>query len=232
MTRWQAFGKTAERAAGDDSGAVPKVVTGLTQDHRAPDHLLVEIDGARYASLLIDLVHELDLRVGWALAPQQFAQLERQAAIEAARDVAIRLLAVRPRSVNEMRRRLRERGHDSNAVDAAVDRLSSVGLLNDEHYAAHFARVRAAKGHAGPRLVADLKARGVDRRVAESAVHETLDAEGIDTVAQARDVAERRAKQLKDVPPEAARRRLLAYMTRRGFRGHEIFDLVRELIPK
>ncbi|MBT8462431.1 MAG: RecX family transcriptional regulator, partial [Gemmatimonadetes bacterium] len=58
-----------------------------------------------------------------------------------------------------------------------------------------------------------------------------LEEEGISEAALLRDVALRRARSLQKLDPPAARRRLSAYLARRGFRTGEIRELVRELLP-
>src|SRR5204862_6575105 len=85
----------------------------------------------------------------------------------------------------------------------------------------HYAAAHAARGRGAPGLVRDLLAQGVERRLAERVVQEALAAEGLDGEGVARAVAERRARQLAGLPPAARRRRLLAFLARRGFSGGE-----------
>ena len=66
--------------------------------------------------------------------------------------------------------------------------------------------------------------------MAERAVYETIEEEEVDPVAQARQLAEKRSTQLGDLPADKKRRRLLAFLARRGFRGYEIDQMVREVL--
>jgi regulatory protein len=122
------------------------------------------------------------------------------------------------------------RGHNPAAVDAVLDRFGDRGLLDDGEYAKHFARVRSGKGHGPGRLISDLLGKGVEKRIAEEAVRETLEAEGVDPLAQARTLAEKRALQLGDLPPDAKRRRLTAYLGRRGYQGYEVGEIVSDAL--
>ncbi len=70
----------------------------------------------------------------------------------------------------------------------------------------------------------------MDKRVAERAVRETIEEEEVDPLEQARALAEKRAGQLGDLTPEIKRRRLLAYLGRRGFRGYEVDELVKAVL--
>jgi regulatory protein len=206
------------------------VITGLRTDTRVPGCVIVEADGARIASLPAEVLRDLKLEVGAELPPQRQEQVLHASAVEGARRVALRLLASRPRAIQDLKRRLRDRGHETTAIGEAVERLRSSGLLDDGEYARHYVRVRSPRGHGPSRLIHDLLAAGVDRGVAELAVRDVEEAEGIDVAAAARKLAERRAGQLAGLPPAKRRRRLLTYLARRGFQGREVRDLVAELL--
>ncbi len=214
----------------DPPSGRPREISDLLPDPRAPGYLLVEVDGARFASLPEEIVVLLGLCKGKLLDPEAFGELTRVADVEAAHRVALRLLAHRPRAVNEMLRQLRNRGHNPSAAAEAVGRLEANGLLDDLEFARHFARVRTGRGHGPPRLISDLLARGVDKRLAERVVCETIEEEDIDPMTQARQLAEKRSAQLGDLPAQKKRRRLLAYLGRRGYRGYEVDEMVREVL--
>ncbi len=206
------------------------LITSLTPDPRQSGYLVVDVDRARYASLPVETVRELGLAVGVEVQEELAERLKRVADVESAYQVAARLLAMRPRSVYELLARLRERGHNPSAAAVAVGRLEAAGVLDDATFARHFARVRAPRGHGPSRLLHDLLAKGVDRRLAERAIAEVLDADGLDAPTQARALAQKRMAQLGGLAPRQKRRRLLAYLARRGFRGREVQDMVSEVL--
>lgn len=205
-------------------------VTSLTPDARTPGYVVVDVDGKRFACLPIETVQALGLRVELELDHAVSGRLRRAADGEAAYQVAVRLLATHPRAANELLRKLRDRGHDPQAAAEAVGRLEAKGVINDDVYAQHFVRVRAGRGHGPGRLLTDLLARGVDRRVAERAIAAVSGAEGVDPLVQARELAHKRAAQTQGLPPRTRRRRLLAFLARRGYRGREVGELVAEVI--
>ena len=206
------------------------IVTALARDHRAPGHIIVDLDGSRFASLPHAVVSQLGLRTGAELAPPGLDRLTAEADAEGAYSVALRLVAARPRAEGELRQRLREKGHNSAATDRAIDRLRERGVLNDAEFVQHFVRVRSSRGHGASRLIADLRSRGVDGRLAERLVAETLQEEGADEGAQMRRLAERRLSQLGSLPIKTKRRRMLAYLGRRGYRGAEVLKVLNELL--
>ncbi|MDH3455967.1 MAG: recombination regulator RecX [Gemmatimonadota bacterium] len=205
-------------------------VTRIHPDRRAPSCLVIELDGARFASVPPEVVRDMGLEAEQEVAQETVDRLSYIADVEASYRVATRMLAARPRSVHEVLRKLRERGHNPSAAAEAVGRLESRGLLDDTTFAEHYARVRSAKGHGPPRLLTDLMAKGVDRRLAERAIDRVLEAEGVDPMAQARQIAEKRRNQLGDLSREKLMRRLVAYLGRRGFRGRDVVEMVREVV--
>ncbi len=86
--------------------------------------------------------------------------------------------------------------------------------------------MRAARGRGPSRVVKDLLAQGVDRRIAEESVRRALEEEGVNPEIEARAVAAKRARQLADLPVPIRKRRLLAYLVRRGYGGPGVAGLV------
>jgi regulatory protein len=190
---------------------------------------VVEVDRGRFASLPGEALALLELAPGREIPPLAFARLSELADIEAAYRAAMRLERLRSHARADLRRRLVMKQHPPAAVDAALDRLTDHGLLDDRRFADAFTRSRVARGRGAARLIRDLLSHGVERGVAEAAVTQVLAEEGIDPAEAARAVAERRARQLSGVEPATRRRRLTAYLLRRGFAGREVRDLVRQL---
>jgi regulatory protein len=205
------------------------LLTGLAPDPRRPDYRLVEVDRGRFASLPAEALAGLGLVVGAEISPPVFARLQELADLEGAYRAALRALARRAHARHDLRRRLLQKQHPPAAVDGALARLAAQGLLDDAAFAHDYAGVKAARGRGPARLIKDLLAQGVERRVAEEAVRAALADEGVDADAAVRAVAEKRAKQLAGLPAPVRRRRLAAFLARRGFQGPEVRDVVESL---
>lgn len=204
------------------------ILTGLAPDPRRPDYRLVEVDRGRFASLPVEALAGLDLVVGREIGPLVVERLQELADLEAAHRAALRALARRAHARFDLRRRLLQKQHPPAAVDGALDRLGAAGLLNDAQFARDFGAAKARRR--GPaRLVRDLQSQGVDRRVAEEAVRDSLAAEGVDASDAVRVLAEKRVRQLAGLPPAVKKRRLVAFLARRGFAGAEVREVVESL---
>jgi len=204
-------------------------LTGLAPDPRQPGYRLVDVDRGRFASLPAAALEPLGLRLGGAIAPAVLERLRELADVEAAERAALRALARRAHARRDLQRRLVRKQHPPRAVDAALERLAARGLLDDRRFAEQYAALRATRGKGPVRLIKDLLAQGVERRTAEEAVRQALDDEDIDPRREARAVAVKRARQLDGLPPAVRKRRLLAFLVRRGYAGPQVKALIAEL---
>ena len=193
---------------------------------RIPGHVIVEVDGARVGLLPIERVRALGLTRGRELDEALRERVDAAAQAEDAYRAGVRLLAARPRSVQEIVRRLRQRKLPPNAVSEAVGRLEEKGLLDDREFAQSFARARAERGYGPARILADLAARGVERRVAELAVAEAGVGFGEGRLVQLEALVLKRARQLAGLPPRVQKRRLTGYLLRRGYAGGDVLRVV------
>jgi regulatory protein len=206
------------------------VLTGLAPDPYRPGYRLVEVDRGRFASLPGAELSALPLRVGAELSPDVLQRLHALADVEAAARAAVRALARRPHARGDLRRRLLQKQHPPAAVDAALERLADRGLLDEQRFAEHYAATRAQRGRGPARLLQDLLSQGVDRAIAERAIHVALAEEGFDEGTAVVQVARHRAAQLGQLPVQVRRRRLLAYLARRGFRGAGVREAVEQVV--
>ena len=205
------------------------LLTGLAPDPRRPDYRLVEVDRGRFASLPAESLAGLELILGGEISQAVFARLQELADLEGAHRAGLRALARRAHARYDLRRRLLQKQHPPGAVDGALARLATQGLLDDASFARDYAGAKAARGRGPARLVRDLLSQGVERRVAEEAVRTALADDDVDPDAAVRGVAEKRAKQLAGLPAPVRKRRLAAFLARRGFQGPEVRAIVEAL---
>jgi len=140
------------------------------------------------------------------------------------------MLGARAYATRELRQRLVRRGFPEPDVDAAIARLTAAGLLDDAAYARHLTRSRIVGGRAAPRRVRlELARRGVDRATADAAVDAVVEDEAVDPAAALEALARRRAVTLARLDPATRRRRLYAYLARRGYDADDIQAVLRRI---
>ena len=207
------------------------VLTGFAPDPHRPGHHVVEVDRGRFASIPSDALDGVTLTVGAEISADMLRRLHEVADLEAARRGALRLLALRAHGAAEVRRRLIKRQHPPGAVDAVLRELADRGLLDDSAFAQAYAASRARRGRGPARIQAELTGRGVERSVAERAVAAAFTAEQIDPLAEARRVALRQAAKFGGLPPGERRRRVAAFLLRRGYDGVAAREVAAEACP-
>jgi len=204
-------------------------LTALDPDPRRPEAVRLEIDGTRFGAVPRDLVAAERLVVGREIDPSLQDRLGAAADAEAAYRTALRALEIRSFAQGDLTRRLLRKGHPRPAVEAALERIHALGLLDDAAYARTYVQTRAARGRGPSRLTRDLLSMGVDR----SLINEALAAEwpeGSDQTALPLALARKRAGQLSGLPRQTKRRRVVAYLARRGFTGRDISEMVEKVV--
>ena len=136
---------------------------------------------------------------------------------------ALDMLARAPRSVGDLRRRLLLKGEPEADVDAAIERLTAAGLLNDAAYARAFVRSKvSSQGFSRRRLHQELLKRGVDREVVGAAILEVFHDDHVDESANIERVTRKKLRTLANLDEDTQRRRLIAYLSRRGYDVDEV----------
>jgi regulatory protein len=74
---------------------------------------------------------------------------------------AMRLLACREHSLQELRGKLLHRGHAQAAVDAVISQLAARQLISDARFAGSLVRHGLARGHGPVRIRAELHRQGI-----------------------------------------------------------------------
>ena len=144
---------------------------------------------------------------------------------------ALNLLSARPYAVKALHRKLIQKEYSPADADDAVRRLVDAGLLDDAKYAEQYARSKiVSSGTSKRRLTQELYRKGIKGDVATAAIAQVIDDEEIDTAAVVERVARKKLAQLGDLEPLVLRRRLFAFLARRGYDVDEIKRVVSSLV--
>lgn len=148
-----------------------------------------------------------------------------------AKRAAVKLLAHRARPRDYLEGRLREKGFLQTAIESALDALAGAGYVDDMQYARDRIEGLLHKSlQWGPALVHKLVGDGVGRELAEGAVAERLADE--DQRQWACEVARERMRTSKTQEMSAAKKRVGAYLSRRGFDYGIIIAALEEVSPE
>lgn len=198
------------------------VISAIVPTTRKPGRFDVLVDGDPLATLSLDVIERLGLAVGLQVDGLQDA-IAAEAAHLAVYDRALNMLAFRARSANELTRSLVRKGEERADVDRAIDRLREQGLLDDAAFAQAFTRAKVLGANQSRRRVQqELGRKGVARDVSEAAINAVFEAECIDQREVVEAAARKKARSLARLDPVVQRRRLYAFLARRGYDADDI----------
>ena len=154
-------------------------------------------------------------------------ELSEEEKLIRAKTDALRLISFRPRSIEEMRGKLKLKKYDDALIDEAIAALKKQNLLNDELFAKFFANSKMFTRPSGKKLLqAELKRKGVS----ENLVSKTLEGmEDYDEKKTAKELVMGRFERTKDLPKEKRKARIFSFLQRRGFDSSVIFSVLDEL---
>lgn len=145
-----------------------------------------------------------------------------------ARRIVLRQLAMGPRTRRQLEDKLRDRGCDPAVAAGVLDRMSEVGLVDDEAFAEMFVRSRQeTKGLAAVALRRELRDKGVADDVVDAALEE-IDPER--EKEQARALVSRRLRTMRGLDRDVQTRRLAAFLARKGYGSGVSFQVIREAL--
>jgi regulatory protein len=139
---------------------------------------------------------------------------------------AMRILNHRFNSEGELRRKLALKQFERDVIDTTIDRLRRERWLDDDRFAAAYARTRVRKGIGLLRIQRELEQAGV----AGEAIARALNLDDHDERAAALASAKKRLAVLRRRDAAASvREKLVAYLFRQGYDSSMARDVVREL---
>ena len=145
-----------------------------------------------------------------------------------AKNLCLWALTGAPKTRQQLADLLADRDVPDDAAEAVLDRLSEVGLIDDEAFAQAWVTSRqAGRGLARRALKAELRAKGVDDDVAATAVEAVDDDDERET---ARRLVDRKIPGMRRLDRATATRRLMGMLARKGYSGGLAAGVVREAL--
>lgn len=172
--------------------------------------IALRLDGEPWLRVEPEVFADLDVRDGDDLDATRRTDVERALARARARLFVVRSLAVRMQSRAEILEKLEARDVPAEIAEEAIARVIGYGYLDDAALAGQLARGMRSRGYGRRRAAQKLRARRLVGPLAEEALDAAYAEE--DEIGLAREALGRRP-----VADDAARRRAIAFLARRGF---------------
>lgn len=215
---------------------MPKI-TSIAVQAKNKDRVNVSVDGAYRFSLDVFQVADLGIRIGKEYTEEELVELEQESQFGKLYARALEYTMMRPHSAREIRdylwRKTRDtkvksratgelktrQGVSQELADRVYDRLVEKGYISDESFARYWVENRnLAKGSSRRKLVAELRAKGVEQTIIDAALAGT---ERSDNDELRKIIAKKR----KRYPDE---QKFIQYLARQGFSFDDIKSALAE----
>lgn len=146
-----------------------------------------------------------------------------------ARDYVYRLLSYRPRSQKEIIDKLKSKGFNSETNTAVVDYLKQLNYINDSEFARAWVESRISTKPMGIFLLRqELRNKGIDNEIVDAVIDKISNS--YDEYRIAKDLFLNRWQKYSHLDRVTSRRRIYAYLRRRGFSSEVISKIMQKEI--
>ena len=144
-----------------------------------------------------------------------------------AKNDALKLLSFRPRSVEELKAKLRQKKYSDEITQRVTDHFAKAGLVDDKKFARLLVNSLVYSKPAGRRqLEFDLKKKGLSGEVVREAL---ADLGEYDEKKTAKELALGRLRHMTGIPDPKKKVRIFSFLQRRGFSQGVVFSVLSEL---
>jgi len=189
-------------------------IESIKQGRYDKEKLVIRTECGSYISARLDDAYKL--RVGDEISCEKATELETKYNAEKAKKSAAKSLAHHSMSKNDLMKKLQSKGFSEEESEKSADWFEEKGIIDDGAYALSCAEYYVRRGYGRIRIREELRRRGISNELVEETVSELVFSED--------EILELIQKKLRgsDAADEGVRRRLVAFLMRRGFKYDEI----------
>lgn len=191
-------------------------ITAIKQQAKRPDRYSIFIDGKYSFSLSETALLDAKIASGQNLEKEQVREFKQISADDKIYQQALKYAAMRPRSYGEMEFYLNFKKQASPSLsDSILNKLSNIGLLNDDKFAELFVNDRLLlKPTSLRKLSLELKKKKINQEIIDRVLEGHKDTSTLNLVI----ASKRRQKKYQDDE------KLMQYLARQGYNYSDIKD--------
>ncbi len=123
-----------------------------------------------------------------------------------------------------MRERLKKKKFDVDIIESTLSFLKDKRFIDDNYFAKAWIESRIRKPLGIRRLKAELSIKGINKTIIDTQLNEIKKSYSEEDIVAG--IARDRLNKLEDIDPQKAKRRVYAYLLRRGFSPEVVIDAV------
>ncbi len=197
-------------------------ITDIKQQVKRAGRVSIYIDDEYSFSLSDTSLLDSDVRIGREVTPEQLGEYRALSGADKAFDRALNFLAIRPRSIWELRSYLQRKECEPELVDTIVNKLSDRGYLDDEKFAQSWVDNRhLLKSISKRKLALELKIKRIDQII----IDKVLAADETDELQNLKKLIEKKKHLSQYRDPQ----KLTRYLVSQGYNYSDIKSALSEL---
>jgi regulatory protein len=206
-------------------------ITDIVRQKKRSNRLSIFLDGAFAFGLNDETAFNHGLKTGLELDEDQIARMLEEDQRKRAKDAAFHYLSFRPRTISEVRKKLREKDYEETIIQETIALLERLGLLDDRDFASRWIAERLRLKPRGRRLLfVELIKKGISREMAEEELSETF--ANVDERTLAADLLRKKAARTRTGDSRQAFRKMRDFLIRKGFDFEVAREVAEEMVGR
>lgn len=187
----------------------------------------IYIDSKFVAGTRLEFLLANRLKVGVNLSEEQVKSLQVQGKTDDVFASVVKFATLRPRSQKEIEFWFAKKQVPQSVREQVLERLKKIGVVNDLEFAKWWIEQRNTfRPKPQKVLELELKSKGVSQTIIEEVF---TGSQAQDDVAAAKQVAEKKWRILKSLPSREAKRKMIGYLSRKGYSWEVVKKVVDEM---
>jgi len=195
-----------------------KRITAIEPSRPDGNQVVIKVNGKKTAIVSAKSVAQLGLFVDQPWDNQLAGMVTEAALYDKALNAALTMLNRRPRSIQKLAMKLRQKGHATAVINRVTNRLVELNILNDYTFGQTLIRDAQVKKPAGTRL---LRSKLLEHGIADQTIDQLIEEATMphdETVEQAKKLVFKTLRTTRRAQePHVIKRRLWSMLARRGF---------------
>ncbi len=193
-------------------------ITRLETQKRDEDRISVYLDDAFAFGLEKEVIIRNNLHEGDQITEDEIDEILLVEERTKAKEKALYLLGYRARSIQELKKKLSDKGFSERTIQRVIADFERVGLLDDKQFAASYVRSRMLQRPMGKRLLKqELRYKGITEEISDAVLAEEYGEQS--EVEVAKELIRKRLKKplADDAASRKEKKKLYDFLVRRGF---------------
>jgi regulatory protein len=208
------------------------VVTKLQINSKKPKFVNLTLDDENKYLIYKDVVVKFGLKKNDTISETKLADILYQDEFYRAKDLALKYFSYRKRTEFELKQKLSTHKFNLKAVDAVMQNLKNIGLINDQEYAESFSNDTLKRKSVGKILLKQrLLQKGIHKEIVNQLIKKIY--KDIDEKENAFQTARKQLKKYRDsgkkYDEKRNQTRLASFLSRRGYSWEVISQVIRKL---